>query len=955
MTVITFSLALYSFASLLAYPLLRRFGRNGFFALAAVPAIAFCALATYLPQTFNGEAVSEHYAWIPQFSIDITFRIDLFTNLLALLVTGAGALILFYCARYFQVADQNVPRFGAVFTAFAAVMLGLVIADNVFLLFIFWEATTVFSFLLIAHNGKKRTGRVAAAQAIIITTIGGLAMLVGLIILVFETGEANLSAIIAAAPSSTAAAVAVFLLLAGALSKSAIFPFHFWLPQAMAAPTPVSAYLHAAAMVKAGVLLVALLGPAFGDIPGYRATLVILGAVTMLLGGIRALRQTDLKLVLAFGTVSQLGMLVMLYGVAIPAVDAAATALLFAHAVAKAPLFLSVGLIEHYTGTRDLRRISGLGKQVPLLATVAVLATLSMIGFPPLIGFVAKEAALTELMHHLNDPYAPLVLGVLVAGSVLTVAYMLRFAYGAFATKKGVAEVEKLHDVSKPMLFSAAVFSALALFGGIFSNLLDPIYQRVRPTAETIEHFALWHGITPALGTTVAVLVVGALLIPVFGVGDSRLPHFEDRFSAPAFFADLFLVLDRVAVWITALTQRGSLPFYLAVTLTVASVGVGGHLLLSQQPLVDTYLGSPVQAVIAAVLIIASVATLLATKRFQAAILVGFAGYAMAALFALHGAPDLALTQMLVETLTLIAFVLVIRRLPQRLSRREKLPLRIRNIFIGSAMAIVLGVFALTALGARIHTPVSVDFAELAVSGGHGKNIVNVTLVDIRGWDTFGELSVVIAAATGIASLVFLFERGDNLPKISRRDARSNALHKFRQVVDPQSSVARGNWMLAGSDLSPERRSIVLEVVVRLIFHILIILSIYMLLAGHNSPGGGFAGGLIAGMAVVARYLTGGRTELGATVPFDAGRIVGIGMIIAALTVIAPMLFGQAALTSNWIDLDLGIFGELALVTSTVFDIGVYLIVFGLVLDVVRSLGAQIDVHTESDRQVTAR
>ncbi|MDO4241132.1 MAG: Na+/H+ antiporter subunit A [Microbacteriaceae bacterium] len=952
-------LAVLTVAAFAAYPLLSRLQNRGFLVLSAACAVAFAAVSTLLPATFAGENVRFAVEWIPQFGINLSFHIDLFANCLAMLVTGAGALVLLYCYRYFSETDANIPRFGAVFTAFATSMLGLVLADNVYLLFIFWEATTVLSFLLIGHSGVRRSNRVAALEAIFITTLGGLAMLVGLVLLHVTVGSANLSDILAAAPSGTLVTVAIYLLLAGAISKSAVFPFHFWLPQAMAAPTPVSAYLHAAAMVKAGIYLLARLTPVFADVPGYQWTLVALGGFTMLLGAVRALRQHDLKLLLAFGTVSQLGMLTMLYGVGVPEVTSAATVLLFAHALGKAPLFLSVGIIEHRTGTRDLRKINGLGKASPGIAAVATLAALSMIGAPPLFGYVAKEAVLHELFHQPLEGATLAALAVMILGSILTVAYTIRFIWGAFATKNKSAEPQMLED--QPLIMFAApwIFTLVALAAGIFASTLDPIYQKLIPSHAHPEHLALWHGITPPLITTAIILAVGVALIPLFGVKKTRIPGLGDHFSASGVYFRLIRWLEHFSVWVTSLTQRGSLPFYLSVIMVVAGGTVGGAALFAHQPFVQIEIGTPLQIVVGAGLVLAAIATMLAKKRFQIVILVGFTGYAMAIMFALHGAPDLALTQMLVETVTLIAFVLVSRRLPQRLDKdaptAHDKKARALHIVISVGLALTLGAMVLVALGARDFEPISQVFPKLAVEGGHGKNVVNVTLVDIRGWDTFLELSVIIAAATGVASLLFLSERGDNLPKISRKEARQQ-VHKYMQrVLDPSDPVERGQWMLAGRDLDPEKRSIVLEVVVRLLFPSLIVLSIYLLFVGHNQPGGGFAGGLVAGLALVARYLAGGRTELGATMPFDAGKIVGAGMATAAITALVPIFFGQSALTSSWIDLNLGVFGEISIVSSAAFDIGVYLVVIGLVLDVLRSLGSQIDVHKEEDRELASQ
>lgn len=940
--------------SLISHPLATRLGRRVFLVLAATLAGALVVIAVLSIEVFAGSTLVEHVEWVPQLHLHITLRLDPLSALFAILVTGAGALVLLYCNNYFSDSSSGLSRFSAVFMGFATSMLGLVIADNLFLLFIFWEATTVFSFLLIGHVLRLRTANAAALQALIVTTLGGLAMLVGFVLLVHATGTPLLSEILADPPHGTLITVAVYLVLLGALSKSAIFPLHFWLPGAMAAPTPVSAYLHAAAMVKAGVFIVARFSVPFGDVPGFRWTLVILGGITMLNGGLRALRQFDIKLLVAYGTVSQLGMLIMVMGVGHPSVTFAGIVLVFAHAAAKAPLFLTVGIIDYATGVRDLRKLSGIGRRFPALTVIALLAVASMAGLPPFFGFVAKESALTELVKLWGDPVAMVALIVMVVGSMLTVAYMVRFMWGAFASKPGVKDTVIETPPAKSFFVTPALFAFITLLFGIGASRLDLVFHEAVPELAGSqvgpEHLALWHGFTIPLALSAVVLVVGALIFfPSRRIADS-VPPISERFSAAHAYWVFTHWVDVLAVRLTSLTQRGSLPFYLAVILAVLVLGVGGTTLLTQEwPEEYAFITSYIDIPIAIIMIVAAIFAMIARTRFQAGVLVGVTGYGMAATFAMHGAPDLGLTQLLVETITLIAFVLVIRRLPQRMPEHSGRGKRVIRLLLGLSVGLVLGTVALVALGGRIADPISIHLPDLAVFGGHGQNVVNVMLVDIRGWDTMGELSVILAAATGVASLVFVRTRVDTSVHLSRREARNATRRQLMRVADPKDSASRMNWLLAGSQLNPRNRSIVLEVVVRLVFHALLILSIFLLLSGHNSPGGGFAGGLVAGLALVARYLAGGRYELRATVPLDAGRILGVGLALAVSMAILPLFFGQPALASSWVDLDLGPFGMLPLVTSTLFDIGVYLVVFGLILDVLRSLGSEIDEHEEED------
>ncbi|MFD1203146.1 Na+/H+ antiporter subunit A [Leucobacter albus] len=947
------AILLLAFVSLISHPLTKRLGRRAFLVLAALMAGAFAVFITLAIPVFAGNTLVEHVEWIPQLNMALTLRLDPLSALFSLLVTGAGALVLLYCANYFDDGELGIPRFAGVFMGFATSMLGLVVADNVYLLFIFWEATTVFSFLLIGHVTRLRTANSAALQALMITTLGGLAMLVGFVLLVQAGGTPLLSEIIASPPEGTLVTVSVYLILLGAISKSAIFPFHFWLPGAMAAPTPVSAYLHAAAMVKAGVYLIARMSEPFADVPGYRWALVILGGITMLVGGFRALRQFDIKLIVAQGTVSQLGLLVMVIGVGDPRVTFAGLVLLFAHAVAKAPLFLTVGIIDYSTGVRDLRRLSGIGRRFPALLGVAIVASASMAGVPPFFGFVAKEAAFAELLEVGHEhPVAIVALVVAVIGSVLTVAYMVRFLWGAFASKPGVADTPLETQVARSIVIAPALFAAVAVFYGVASPLLDPLVRASVPLTPlgAPEHLSIWHGWTVPLLLSGVILLLGVLLFFPARRLAVTLPPPSERLSGSHAYWVATHMLDTIAVRFTSLTQRGSLPFYLAVILSVMVVALGGTVLSVQQwPEEISFISSPVDIPIAIVMIVAALFAMRARTRFQGGLLVGVTGYGMATIFALHGAPDLALTQLLVETVTLIAFVLVIRRLPAHMAQRPRRATRVFRLALGLGVGLVLGAVAVVSLGARIADPISAALPQLAVEGGHGYNVVNVMLVDIRAWDTMGELSVVLAAATGVASLVFLNTRVDQSPHLSRREARNATRAHLLRVADPEDPASRMNWLLAGNYLRPERRSIILEVVVRLVFHGLLILSVFLLLSGHNLPGGGFAAGLVAGLALVARYLAGGRHELRATVSLDAGRILGIGLALAVSMAIVPLFFGQPALSSSWVDLDLGPFGSLPLVTSTLFDIGVYLVVFGLVLDVLRSLGSEIDEHEEAD------
>lgn len=939
-----------SIAALVSYPIVRRLGPRGFYFGAFSLGVAFIAIIPM--HSLARDYYFETIPWIPQLQLELSFRLTGFTYAFALLVLGVGALVMLYSRWYFSDTDTGLARFSAVFLAFAVAMLGLVLADNVYLLFIFWEVTTILSFMLIGQHHKQHVARSAAFQALTVTTLGGLAMLVGFVVIAVDTETVSLTQLLETIDhSAVSTQISIFLILIGAITKSAIFPFHFWLPAAMAAPTPVSAYLHAAAMVKAGVFLLALFGPVIAEIEWLRAIAVIAGAITMILGALRALRQKDLKLLVAQGTVSQLGMLFMLFGLADAQLSFAATILLFAHAIAKAPLFLSVGIIDHTYGSRDIGILSGIGRQNKLLAIIATLAAASMAGVPVLFGFVAKELTLAELFRLTrSDLLADLALIIFIIGSILTVAYMSRYLWGAFASKHALVASIPQHRLQKPILIAPGILVLVALLGGIGASGLQLI---IAPFTHGRPEIALWHGFTLPLFVSAGIILLGAFLFKVALGLERVVPQYPEKATASHIYWLFTRFLDFGALRLTRLTQRGSLPFYLSL-MFVTFTGMSFWLLSipgtwpSELKLMDSW----VQIPIALIILVSAVRAAQSKTRFKAVILVGVIGYSMAAIFALHGAPDLALTQALVETISLIAFILVIRRFPINIVTPFNKLNRVFRAILASVIALSIGVIALIALGSRTADSVSEVFGGLAVEGGHGLNIVNVILVDIRGWDTLGELSVVLAAATGVASLVFLSTRGDNLPKLGRREARTQVQKHLRKVADPNDATSNAQWLLAGMSLDPRNRSIILEVVVRIIFHALMIVSVYLLLTGHNTPGGGFTGGLVAGLALVARYLAGGRTELGATVTLDAGRILGAGLSFAVLTALVPLFFGEAALTSSWVDLNLGFLGEISIVTSTFFDVGVYLVVFGLVLDVLRSLGAEIDEHIDQGSKV---
>src|SRR6478735_7904187 len=461
--------------------LVARIGARAFYVAAILPIAGFVYAAVLTPQVLAGHIPFETYAWIPSLHIDLSMRMDTLSWLMTLVVTGVGALVMIYCRWYFRGKRENLGQFAAVLLAFAGAMYGLVLTDDLVVLVMFWEITSVLSYLLIGYYNKRAASRRAALQALLVTTLGGLVMLIGVVLLVVAAGTSSISQILADAPTGAVVDAALIMILVGALSKSAIFPFHFWLPGAMAAPTPVSAYLHAAAMVKAGIYLIARFAPVFAIAAPWRPIVVALGVFTMLLGGFKALRETDLKRVLAFGTVSQLGLLTVVLGYGTRDVALAGLGLLLSHALFKSALFLVVGVIDRQLSTRDLTELSGVGRQAPVLATFSTIAVASMAAIIPTIGFVAKEGSLAALLDEAMGGAAWGIVAVvgIALGSVLTAGYGIRFLWGAYATKRDAAG-DRLPDTEWPdppigFLVAPLVLSGLTLVAGFAAPWLDTV------------------------------------------------------------------------------------------------------------------------------------------------------------------------------------------------------------------------------------------------------------------------------------------------------------------------------------------------------------------------------------------------------------------------------------------------------------------------------------------------
>ena len=921
--------------------LIHTLGRPAFGILALVPAGGFIWV---VQQMVSGNL--DHKAsieWMPAAHLNLDFQLDGLSALFSLIILGVGALVLLYCWGYFDTVPLRLTLFGAQMTGFATAMYGLVISDSLLLMYVFWEITSVLSFLLVAYYGERASSRRSATQALMITAAGGLAMLVGIIILGRQTGVWHFSEIAtydgwAQTPYIT---VALCLILAGALSKSANIPLHFWLPGAMAAPTPVSAYLHSAAMVKAGIYLVARLAPEFNEVSSWHLVVIPIGLMTMLLGGWMALKQIDLKLVLAYGTVSQLGFIIAVMAIGSREAMMAALALTFAHSLFKATLFMIVGAIDHATGTREIPKLSGLARKEPLVFVLAIISALSMAGIPPLFGFVTKEAIIEAVMHEdlLIGMPRSLMLVAIIIGSVLTMAYALRFLWGAFGTKNGETSgaVEKMHKIEPKLWIAPAIMSALTIFFGLFPKFmsdainlhLDQLY------GEDGSYLALWHGFNIALGISTVIIIAGCFLhwqrhlLKPFQGEYAALGNADNAYDA------MLVGLRNLSLRITANTQRGSLQLNLTTIFVCLILLPTFAIVFGDLTNVRMIVAENAWQFFAAFIIIAAaVAATITHNRLSGVIIVGITGYSLAFIFALHGAPDLALTQLLVETIIMVLFMLVLRKMPPNTEWRGEPRHNRLRAWLAIAVGLLTIILTMFAVNARTEQSISIHMPDLAQEIGHGANAVNVLLVDIRAWDTFGEITVLVIAATGVASLIY---RTQSFTRESRR---------------PTLRVTGRRWLAAGVETEQQlNRSLMVDVSTRVLFPSMIALSLYFFFTGHNAPGGGFAGGLVAALALILRYLAGGRAELEEALPIDGGRIMGAGLIFSIAAAVGPMLWGMPPLASAYGSIDIPLVGSVSLPSALVFDLGVYLVVIGLTLHILHSIGGKLDEEEEIRKQ----
>ena len=944
-------IVLLPFLGSLAAAFLPSHARNAASWVAGLVALTCTMLAVSLyPAVAAGEVLRLTLSWLPQFGLDFSLRMDGFAWLFAMLVAVMGLLVVLY-ARYYMSAVDPVPRFFAFLLGFMGAMLGIVLSGNLVQLVVFWELTSLTSFMLIAYWYHREDARRGARMALVVTMTGGFALLLGVLLLGGIAGSYDLDAVLAASGAIRAHPwypAALVLVLAGVLTKSAQFPFHFWLPHAMSAPTPVSAYLHSAAMVKAGVFLLARLWPALAGTELWFWTVSLAGASSLLLGALSATFQKDMKGVLAYSTISHLGLITLLLGMNTRLALVAAVFHMMNHATFKASLFMAAGIVDHETGTRDLSRLSGLRRLMPITATVATVAAAAMAGVPLLNGFLSKEMFFAESIAAGSSTGLRFTLPIMATlAGAFSVAYSARFIHQVFfgPLSQDLPRVPGgLREPTRGMLLpSAALVLACLLVGMLPAQTIGPL---LKPAVQAIlgddvppYELAAWHGLTRPLVMSLIALAGGsAFYFFLYRRGRAMAPTpVISRLNARRAFDIVDVWLIRGAGRLTSLLFSWRLQAQLF--LIIGAGLLAGFLALARLGWSPGELPlTPFDPMFALLWVFGAACALGAAMqakfhRLAALIMTGGVGLVTCLTFAWFSAPDLALTQVAVETVTLVLILLGLRWLPRRLeiddARRSSLRARARRAR-DLAVAVAAGVGAAALTLAVITRPSTSDLARYflhnAFEQAGGRNVVNVMLVDFRGFDTLGEITVVCIVAITVYALLRRF----------RPAPESIAVTGVRAPPEPeqQALAAVNDPLPAGAMRTP-------SVLVRLLLPIAGLVSAYLLLRGHDAPGGGFVGGLVSATAVVAQYMAGGTIWVESRLRVHPLVWMGLGLLAAAAAGIVGWRDSLPFLTSQGVDFRLPLLGDVHLSTVLAFDLGVYALVVGATLLMLVALAHQ--------------
>ena len=910
-------------------PWLKQFSRGATaFGAIAVSLSSLSLLLTQAKAVFNGQVILQTWHWLPQLGLNLSFRLDALGLLFALLITGIGTLIFIY-AYYYLSPKNSLSKLYTLLMLFMAAMLGISLSNNLMLLLVFWELTSISSFLLVGYWSNYEAAQRGSRMALTITGMGGLCMLGGFILLGQITGTYEIDQILTmgALIQSHALFVPMLLLvLMGAFTKSAQFPFHFWLPNAMAAPTPVSAYLHSATMVKAGIFLLARLLPIFAGAALYHNIVTFIGLFTLCMAAFFAIFKEDLKGLLAYSTISHLGLIVCLLGIGSPLAVAAAIFHIINHATFKAALFMIAGIIDHESGTRDLRKLSGLWQLLPFTATLTMITAASMAGVPLTNGFLSKEMFFTELLANLSGPVMVISAIVATFAGIFAVAYSVRLVHGVFFDGPLGKEVpnKDAHEPPFGMRAPATLLAILCILVGLAPALLlenivnSSTRSSIQNAAFEGTHLAIWHGFNTSLLMSTIALIGG--LIFYFSLAkngklrkidlDPALGKFQGKVLFELFLKHLLLTSRKFRRF----TENGKLQSYLLwiVIFTVALVTVPFWMQGIGTGTREQTHASAIAIVLWLLLFSACWMMLwFHHERIKAVLISGAVGLVVTMVFICFSAPDLALTQITVDVVTTVLLLMSLSLLPQLTPYESSVSRRWRDAII--AIIAGLGIAWISWLiMTRDHNSISWFFMQQSIPLGGGTNVVNVILVDFRGFDTFGEITVLGIAAIGTLCMM-------------------------------DGMRAHGTTITQGLTFRFNPSPLMFRITSSWILPLALVVSLYIFLRGHNLPGGGFIAGLITSLALVIQYIALGQDRAEQLIGAKSGRLyevwIGIGLTVAGLTGIAAWLWGRPFLTSAHIYVSPPILGEMHLASAALFDTGVYITVVGATMLMISVLG----------------
>ncbi len=921
--------------SLLA-AILPTYARTTAAALSGLLALAGLAiLASFFPAMTDGGMVRVDLLWAPDLGLDLILRLDGLSWIFAFLILGIGVLVVLY-ARYYMSPEDPVPRFFSFLLAFMGSMLGLVLSGNLIQLAFFWELTSLFSFLLIGYWHHNQSARDGARMALIVTGTGGVCLLLGFLIIGRIAGSYDIDVIrmhADAIRSSDFYLPALLLVLAGAFTKSAQFPFHFWLPHAMAAPTPVSSYLHSATMVKAGIFVLMLLWPVLAGTDEWYVIVVTVGLATMVFGAWSAIFQQDLKGLLAYSTISHLGIITLLLGLGSPLGAVAAIFHTINHATFKASLFMAAGIIDHETGTRDLRKLSGLYSYMPITATLAMVAAAAMAGVPLMNGFLSKEMFLAEaLADHqgtIIDEALP-YLATLASG--FSVLYSLRFIHQSFFGPPPVNLPHQPHEAPPWMRLPIEILVLACLLAGVAPTLTIAPFLATAVQAMLGDHapqysLAIWHGFTLPFAMSLTALgggVIGYLLFRERLNTAKRSPVVGRVQGRRAFERVLAIIMDAgVALQRWLGTRRLQMQLRILVILALV-LGAMPFLRFGYSP--GTQQLTQVDPVFALIWIVGgtcAIATAAMAKyhRLAAMALLGGAGISTCLSFLWLSAPDLATTQLLVEIVTTVLLLLGLRWLPMRRPEKwDRKPLRVHlrrsaDLIIAIGAGIATALLSYAVMTRPLPPSISRFFMERAYSQGGGTNVVNVILVDFRGFDTLGEITVLAIVGVTIFSLLRRFRPAKESVGSPAQQKRQNAYDEAQEDRSPGDTLA--DYLLMP------------RIIMEWMFPVIILFGIFLLLRGHDLPGGGFAAGITFSIAIIIQYMASGTRSVESRLSVLPLRWIGFGLLTALATGAGAMLFARPFLTSWFSYLDLPFIGKVPAASALLFDIGVCGVVVG--------------------------